>query len=298
MARPHRDTSVPAPSEQPGTIPLDKAVLRREASAASPAIAELARGARISILEDQGPWMRVKTESGVTGFLSSESAERDADRDARARRASRILSFAPVFGVVAQDTVVRLAPFPLAPRAGRLARGSAVSIHAVDHDYYAFRMPDGGLGFVDSGSIDLVPPDPRKPAIVPEGSKAPKDVSVTNLDQNPPPPDTGGEATTPPEPPETSDEALEPATLLSKVDPVYPEAARRAGVEGTVLLDALVSEKGRVEDVQVLRGLPMGLSESAQEAVRRWQYKPARGPAGPMASHKTVRIVFTLEAGR
>ena len=287
-----------APAEQPGTITLDKAVLRREASAASSAIAELERGARISILEDQGPWMRVKTDGGVTGFLSSESAERDADRDARAKRASRILAFAPVFGVVAQDTVVRLAPFPLAPRAGSLSRGTAVSIHAVDHDYYAFRMPDGGLGFVDSGSIDLVPPDPRKPAIVPEGSKAPKDVSVTNLDQNPtPPPDTGSDATAPPEPPETSDEALEPATLLSKVNPVYPDAARRAGVEGTVLLDALVSEKGRVEDVQVLRGLPMGLSESAQEAVRRWQYRPARGPSGPVASHKTVRIVFTLEPG-
>jgi TonB family protein len=69
-------------------------------------------------------------------------------------------------------------------------------------------------------------------------------------------------------------------------------------VEGTVVLDALISEKGRVQDVQVLRGLPMGLSESAEEAVRRWQYRPARGASGPVASHKTVRIVFTLGSGR
>jgi protein TonB len=90
-----------------------------------------------------------------------------------------------------------------------------------------------------------------------------------------------------------SDE-LSPPVLLSKVDPVYPEAARRAGLEGTVVLEASISETGRVTDVQVLRGLPLGLSESAQEAVRRWQYRPARGRSGPVPSRKTVRIVFTL----
>ncbi|HXM75818.1 MAG TPA: FHA domain-containing protein, partial [Thermoanaerobaculia bacterium] len=49
-----------------------------------------------------------------------------------------------------------------------------------------------------------------------------------------------------------------------------------------------------VEDVQVLRGLPLGLSEAAAEAVRHWHYRPARGRFGPVSAHKTVRIVFTL----
>lgn len=288
-----------ASAEQAATVTVESAPIRREASAQAPIVATLARGARITIQEDQGPWMRVRSDRGETGFLAAESAERDADRDARGRRAARILSFPPVFGVVAEDAVIRLAPFPLAPRAGRLTRGSAVSIHAVDHDYYAFRLPDGGIGFVDSSSVDLVPPDPRKPAIVAEGVREPKDVKVTDLAQSEPTPTGSGEDSIGlPEPPETSDEALEPATIQSKVDPVYPESARRAGVEGTVVLDALISEKGRVEDVQVLRGLPMGLSESAEEAVRRWQYRPARGRSGPVASHKTVRIVFTLGSGR
>ena len=70
--------------------------------------------------------------------------------------------------------------------------------------------------------------------------------------------------------------------------------ARKSGVEGTVVLDAQIGANGRVEDVQVLRGLPLGLSEAAAEAVRRWQYRPARGRTGPVPSHKTVRIVFTL----
>jgi TonB family protein len=263
-------------------------------------VARLDRGGRVTVLSDTGPWISAKTNKGEAGFLPAESVERDSDRQARERRAAKILSFPPVFGVVAEDAPVRLAPFPLAPRAGRLARGSTISIHAVDHDYYAFKAADGGLAFVQSDSVDLVPPDPRKPAIAPASGKELKDLSINDVAvESAPvvPPLPEGEIALSPEaaePPETSDEALEPAVLVSKIDPVYPESARRAGVDGTVVLDALVGKTGRVEEVQVLRGLPLGLSDSALEAVRRWHYRPARGKSGPVASHKTVRIVFTL----
>jgi hypothetical protein len=53
-----------------------------------------------------------------------------------------------------------------------------------------------------------------------------------------------------------------------------------------------------VIDVQVTRGLPFGLSDSAANAVRQWIYRPARGPAGPIPSRKSVRILFTLRGGR
>ena len=81
---------------------------------------------------------------------------------------------------------------------------------------------------------------------------------------------------------------------MSKVDPEYPEAARRAGVEGTVILDATISETGEVTRVAVERGLPLGVSEAAVAAGRHWKYKPARGRAGPVSSHKAIRIVFSL----
>ena len=87
---------------------------------------------------------------------------------------------------------------------------------------------------------------------------------------------------------------VEPAVLVSKVDPVYPEAARSAGVEGTVVLDATIAPDGHVADVTVVRGLPLGISDAAVEAVRRWQYRPARTRAGPVASHKAIRIAFEL----
>ena len=57
-----------------------------------------------------------------------------------------------------------------------------------------------------------------------------------------------------------------------------------------------IDASGRVTDVEVLRGLPMGLSDAAVDAVRRWTWKPARSPAGPVASRRTVRIRFTLGA--
>jgi TonB family protein len=301
VARPRRGQA-PVKGEESGTVTTETAELRREASEKAAVLASLARGAHVTVLADAGPWLSARSDKGETGFLPAESVERDSDRRARERRAEKILSFPPVFGVVAEDAPVRLAPFPLAARAGRLARGSTIAIHAVDHDYFAFKAADGGLAFVQSDAVDLVPPDPRKPAIPPAtGSRELKDLAINDVAvaSAPVAPPAEGSESVPPEnaePPETSDEALEPAVLLSKIDPVYPESARRAGVDGTVVLDALVGKSGRVEEVQVLRGLPLGLSDSAVEAVRRWQYRPARGKSGPVASHKTVRIVFTLGA--
>ncbi|MCA1582415.1 MAG: TonB family protein [Acidobacteria bacterium] len=296
VARPRRQHATSAADSAPGTVTVDGADLRREPSAGSPVVGVLPSRTRITILSDRGPWIQARTSGGVTGYLSSENVERDADREARERRATKILTFSPVFGVVAEDATVRLAPFPFGPRAGRLKRGAAISIYAVDNAYYAFRSPDAGLAFVESSSVDLVPPDPKSPPIAPVASREIKNVTINNVSAavatRPDSPEE--EVPSGPEAPETSDEPLQPPELLSKVNPVYPEVARRAGVDGTVVLDVQISERGRVEDVQVLRGLPLGLSESAAEAVRHWQYRPARGRSGPVAAHKTVRIVFTL----
>ena len=140
-----------------------------------------------------------------------------------------------------------------------------------------------------------MPPDPRRPPIDPEAGRAPRDLKVSSLTPVVTPETTPGE---------TFDPALEssirasaeqePAELVSKVDPPYPELARRAGVEGTVVLEVRIDESGSVTDIQVLRGLPLGVSEAAVQAVTRWKYRPARSASGPVASHKTVRVIFRL----
>lgn len=294
LARPHRGAGRTGAEPESAIVTVESVELRREASARSAIEGVLPRGSRVSVVADRGPWVEIRTSRDAKGFLPADTVERESDRDSRLKRASKILSFAPVFGVVAEESDVRLAAFPLAARTGRIARGTAISIHGVDHAYYAFRAGDGSVAFVDSSAVDLVPRDPKQPPIVPVATKELKDVTVTDIEPaRAPTPEISAEGV-PADPAETSDEALEPASLLSKVNPVYPEAARRAGVEGTVVLDALVGEDGRIEEVQILRGLPLGLSEAAAEAVRRWQYRPARGRSGPVASHKTVRIDFQL----
>ncbi len=277
----------------PATVTVEIAELRREPLAEGALVAKLLRGTRVIVVADRGRWLQVRAGTAGDGFLPAESVETDAERESREKRGAKILSFPPVFGVVAEDTDVLLAAFPLAPRAGRLRKGRAIAIHAVDHAYYAFRHPEGGIAFVNSADVDLVPPDPRRPAIAPEQGRGAGDVLVKDLSAT----EASPAEATPREPGGiggTSEEVIEAPVLLSKVDPHYPEAARRAGVEGTVVLDAIVGADGRVTDVAVLRGLPLGVSEAAVEAVRRWQYRPARGRAGPVASHKTVRVVFTL----
>ena len=71
-------------------------------------------------------------------------------------------------------------------------------------------------------------------------------------------------------------------------------AVAYAGIDGTVELEVSIDAKGKVTDVEVVRGLPLGLSDAAADAVRHWTYRPARGPGGPVASRKTVRIRFAL----
>jgi len=62
-------------------------------------------------------------------------------------------------------------------------------------------------------------------------------------------------------------------SLIHKVVPTYPEIAKRAGIQGTVLLSALIGKDGRVESVVPVSGHPM-LVRAAEEAVRQWQYRP------------------------
>jgi TonB family protein len=61
--------------------------------------------------------------------------------------------------------------------------------------------------------------------------------------------------------------------LIQKVEPQYPEAARKAHIEGTVILDTLIDEKGNVETATLVSGDPT-LVSAAIEAAKQWKYKP------------------------
>jgi TonB family protein len=70
------------------------------------------------------------------------------------------------------------------------------------------------------------------------------------------------------------------------------EMARKAGISGTVTVEAVIDEQGNVADARVVKGLPMGLDEKALEAVRTWKFKPATVGGKPMKVNYTVTVTF------
>jgi len=61
--------------------------------------------------------------------------------------------------------------------------------------------------------------------------------------------------------------------LIHKILPVYPPLARSARIQGQVVLQAVISKQGVIENLKVLAGHPM-LAPAAIDAVRQWRYRP------------------------
>jgi TonB family protein len=81
--------------------------------------------------------------------------------------------------------------------------------------------------------------------------------------------------------------------LATRVNPVYPPEAKTQGIQGTVVLHALISKEGQVESLQVISG-PPALTASAIDAVRQWQYKPYLLNGEPTEVESTININYTL----
>jgi protein TonB len=75
--------------------------------------------------------------------------------------------------------------------------------------------------------------------------------------------------------------------------PQYPDLAREASVDGTVMVQALVGKDGKVKDTRVVKSIPM-LDAAAVAAVRRWVFKPALSNNKPVAVWVAVPVKFTL----
>jgi TonB family protein len=82
--------------------------------------------------------------------------------------------------------------------------------------------------------------------------------------------------------------------LLKKVDPVYPEEARAAKVEGVVILGVRTDVYGRVERVMVYRSITPLLNKPAIDAVRQWVYEPLIVDGKPVPAVFTVTVRFKL----
>lgn len=87
---------------------------------------------------------------------------------------------------------------------------------------------------------------------------------------------------------------IQPPSRVTYVPPVYPAIAQSARIEGTVILQAVISESGEVTSLKVLRSVPL-LDEAARAAVARWRYSPTTLNGVKVPVIMTVTVTFTLK---
>ena len=76
--------------------------------------------------------------------------------------------------------------------------------------------------------------------------------------------------------------------------PQYPQLARDARVQGTILLDVVIDKGGKVTNIKVLSG-PAMLRQAALEAVQQWEYRPTLLNGQPVEIITDIEVNFTLE---
>jgi len=80
---------------------------------------------------------------------------------------------------------------------------------------------------------------------------------------------------------------------ITRVPPSYPDAARAAGTQGTVQLQALVKTDGTVGDVRVSVSVP-GLDEAAKACVRQWTFNPGMAGGKPVEAWVGIPVKFSM----
>lgn len=89
---------------------------------------------------------------------------------------------------------------------------------------------------------------------------------------------------------------VEAAQLLTKVTPIYPEAARTAGTQGTVILHAVVGMNGTPLSLRVMNNqIDPELARASVEAVSKWRYRPTLLNGEPVEVDTTIQVNFRLE---
>ncbi|MBV8207432.1 MAG: TonB family protein [Acidobacteria bacterium] len=85
-----------------------------------------------------------------------------------------------------------------------------------------------------------------------------------------------------------------PRLISPHSEPAYSDEARRAKLEGTVVLQCIIAADGSVRDIHVQQGLGKGLDENAIDTVRSWKFEPALKEGAPVAVQVSIQVTFHL----
>ncbi|MGZ6988624.1 MAG: energy transducer TonB [Thermoanaerobaculia bacterium] len=305
-----------------GVVTLERVAARAEAAPKSPSILMLPRGTVLKLREARNDSVHVVVE-GRDVWIPADSFERMSDREAREKRAAAVAGFSPQPARAIESCPVLLAPDYGAARWGSLEDGDDVDVVLADHDFFGVRLAGTILAFVPARSVRLlpssvaaIPAGPSGRGVVPEVQSLgipDKDLRSTVAGRTPAPTvDANAAATSSPTavagapaapalpqaPLVSLPDGAEIPVLQSRIDPRYPEAARRLNLSGDVVLRIVVEANGSVGRVDVMTPRPAGMTEAAVDAVRRWTYRPARIAGQPVAVWKVVRIRFARAVER
>lgn len=85
------------------------------------------------------------------------------------------------------------------------------------------------------------------------------------------------------------------AKILNRVQPRYPEAARRGRFGGTVVLDTIIGTDGSLKEISIRQPAGVGLDEAAIEAVQQWKYSPTILMGVPIEVETVVNVIFKIQ---
>jgi TonB family protein len=86
---------------------------------------------------------------------------------------------------------------------------------------------------------------------------------------------------------------VQAARIIQRVQPVYPEIARREHLQGVVRLHAIIAKDGSLSQLVVLRGY-CSLAKASVDAVKKWRYSPTLLLGQPVEVDTTIDVIFAL----
>jgi TonB family protein len=293
-------------TEQLTVLPI-RIRIRTEPQARAPVVATATTGEQLTMVEDRGAWVRVQTADGLAGWAERANLERSVEGERRQARYAAIRRLPPLKGEATERAPLYAGPGIFYPLIGELADGTDVTVYTRDHEFYAIEHGKQ-IAYASVDVIDV------------SASGASLDVKTTSADPTSTAPLT--DTATPEVPPETASaeplpteappiqqpEPVERTTgvytsvppggtqpqEIDRAVPRYPGAARRAGVQGPVVVRGIVRRDGTIDNVEIIKDLPHGLGEEARRAVSRWRFRPATVRGEPIDVYYTVTVNFRL----
>lgn len=189
----------------------------------------------------------------------------------------RVLYSYPTLTVVGEET-------PLPPPTATSGLRVRVTLQGYNPELatYAVRLDDGDRTFTDT----VVTAARGKRSVVGglDGDEAPYLFLVVSPAAGPPKARRVGEGITPPR-------------RITGPAPTYTEEARKERIQGVVIVRTIIDEHGDIQETEVLKGLPLGLSEAAVDAIREWTFEPALDENGePVSVYYNMTINFRLDS--